>query len=248
MLRVTIHAGRLKTASRFNVTNILDIGYEKLHPVADYKVVLFSAGVGATPPVSLLCYARWSASLWDLVARALALTLSSDIQKPSERVPAFEEGGKRAAFATAICALIEHFAAGDETRRTTLGTAEVVQDSRVRCLYDAAFTEDTMPSVQANPFMFAPKFLRPAELLLRACLMRLTGNQDQMPLRPPLARATAVVRDGRPFVPIHELPEPARTGFLRWAKRNSEPPVIEDSFPDGVAPEPLYATFLAEAV
>ncbi|MCL4761232.1 MAG: hypothetical protein KJ018_05505 [Burkholderiales bacterium] len=134
MLRLTIHAGPLKSTSRFNLVAALDVGYEKLAPVADYKATLFVAGVGVTSPVMLRGYARWSASLWDLLARALALTLSPDAARPIEEVPPVAPGGKRSAFATGLSGLIEHLPGGDELRRTTLGTVAVEQAKR-RCTY-----------------------------------------------------------------------------------------------------------------
>jgi len=53
MLRVTIHAGGLNTATRFTQRAWLDIGYEKLAPVADYKTVLFQSGFGASVPAPI---------------------------------------------------------------------------------------------------------------------------------------------------------------------------------------------------
>jgi hypothetical protein len=75
MLRVSIHAGPLAKISRSNRLDWLDIGYQKLAPAADYKIVLFKIGEGALPPVGLPSYPRWSASLWDLAARSIARSL-----------------------------------------------------------------------------------------------------------------------------------------------------------------------------
>lgn len=54
MLRVSIHAGPAREVSRFNRVDWLDIGYEELAPIADYKVVLFQAGEGAGRPLPRL--------------------------------------------------------------------------------------------------------------------------------------------------------------------------------------------------
>ena len=75
MLRVTVHAGRPSQATRFNRQDWIDIGYQKLGVEATYKVVLWEQGIGARQPVYLESYPRWSSSLWDLVARAIALAL-----------------------------------------------------------------------------------------------------------------------------------------------------------------------------
>ncbi len=75
MLRVTIHSGLPSEACRFNRTDWLDIGYQRLGTSADYKVALVENGKGARQPVILAGYPRWSSSLWDLTARAIAISL-----------------------------------------------------------------------------------------------------------------------------------------------------------------------------
>jgi hypothetical protein len=82
MLRVSIHAGPLREISRFNRVDWVDIGYDQLGVLANYKVVLFNVGEGVSSPVRLSSYPRWSASLWDLTARAIALGLSPDRKNP----------------------------------------------------------------------------------------------------------------------------------------------------------------------
>lgn len=72
MLRISVHAGLPSGASRYNRSDWLDIGYERLDADAEYKIVLFQAGIGACEPILLTGYPRWSASLWDLIARAIA--------------------------------------------------------------------------------------------------------------------------------------------------------------------------------
>lgn len=71
MLRVNIHAGPLSKIYRYNLVAWLDIAYEKLAPIANYKTILFEAGHGATLPVPLENYPRWSAKLgrnWTFIA------------------------------------------------------------------------------------------------------------------------------------------------------------------------------------
>lgn len=196
MLRLSIHAGALRGATRYNRLAWLDIGYERLAPVAIYKVVLFETGAGAKPPVTLKDYPRWSASLWDLTARAIALALSEDSSAPKEVPPMLDTDTERRAFACGICALIEHLPAGDENRRVTLACAEVLQEKRMRGTYRGRFEEDTMPLHCTAPFVFKPHILRPTELLLRAALVRLTGDLHSMPPRPRLSVPAAVVKDG----------------------------------------------------
>lgn len=249
MLRVNIHAGPLAKATRFNLVAWVDIAYERLAPIANYKTVLFETGHGATLPVPLENYPRWSASLWDLAARAIALGLNQDQSpdQPSEAVPEVDTRTKGFAFASQICATIEHPPAAGALHGDTLGSVEIKQVGRDRGTYVAKFKEHTMPDQGTEAFQFMPSYLRPAELLLHACLMRLTGTRE-MPPRPGLCVPDPVEVDGLRYVPIHGLVEPARTGFLNWLTRHSEPPVEHESAPEGIAPETLYGKFLAEAV
>jgi hypothetical protein len=249
MLRVNIHAGPLKKANRFNLISWIDIAYERLEPIASYKTVLFETGHGATLPVPLETYPRWSASLWDLTARALTLGLNQGLSadQPREAVPEVDTLEKGFAFASQICAVIEHPPAAGANSRDMLGSVGIKQVGRARGTYVAHFKEHTMADQVTAPFQFMPSYLRPAELLLHACLMRLTGTRE-MPPRPALCVPKPLEFEGLSYVPIHMLVEPARTGFLNWLTRNSEPPVKHESAPDGLAPETLYGKFLTEAV
>lgn len=244
MLRLSIHASRLDAATRYNRVGWLDIGYERLAPVADYKVLLAQSGLGGGTPRTLVKYPRWSASLWDLVSRAIALCLSED-DPPREVVPEITPG-KHRAFCSSLSALVEHYPGGDAQRRHTLATADIQQKGR-RCHYVACFEEHTMSPVTTDVFLFAPGRLRPTELLLHAALHRLYGKAVLGP-RPALCVPDAISHAGTRFVAVHRLVEPARTGFLRWLTTNSEPPIEHPGAPLGIAPESLYVTFLSEAV
>jgi hypothetical protein len=69
-----------------------------------------------------------------------------------------------------------------------------------------------------EPFVFRPNYLRPAELLLHACLMQLHGRAE-MPDRPALCVPDPIEKNGQRFVRIHRLVEPARTSFVSWLLR-----------------------------
>jgi hypothetical protein len=249
MLKVSIHSGALETASRFNCMAWLDIGYEKLEPIADYKTVLYQNGVGATMPTPIYGYPRWSASLWDLVARALALGLRVDADCLDELVPPAINVKKYSAYATRICAVIEHAPLRGQARKT-LASATVAQVGKFgdsRFTYTATFHEHTMAQRVTEPFTFHTDFLRPAELLLHACLAHLSGK-TALPPRPALCVPDALEKDGQRYVPIHRLVEPARTGFVSWLHHQNLPPLEHGSAPHGIAPEKLYLKFLSEAV
>lgn len=246
MLKVSIHAGSLATAKRGNLLAWADIGYEKLEPVADYKTLLFQAGIGATMPTPIYKYPRWSASLWDLVARALALGLREDEDCLNEEVPPVIRERKRFAFAGEVCATIEHLPLAT-TERRTLGTAEIKQAGRVRGKYIARFSEHTMPEHVTQPFEYCPDVFQPAELLLRSSLIRLSGEQT-MPPRPALCVPTPISFNNEAYVPIHRLVEPARTGFVSWLLRQNQQPIEHAQAPQGIASTQLYIKFLTEAV
>jgi hypothetical protein len=246
MLRLSIHAVALDTASRFNLLAWLDIGYDKLEPIADYKTMLYQAGVGAMLPAPIYNYPRWSASLWNLTARALALGLREDPENITEEVPPFVATDKRFAFADQMCALIEHLPTAGNRHRRTLSSAEIKQVGRKRGHYVATFDEHTMKLRVTAPFMFRPAHLQAAELVLHACLIHLNGKPE-MPPRPALCVPPPLKLNGQRFVQIHQLVEPARTGFVTWLYHNDAAPLEHKTAPLGVAPESLYVRFLKEA-
>ncbi len=247
MLRVSIHAGPLAAVSRFNRIDWVDIGYERLDALADYKVAHFSIDQGAASPVLLRNYPRWSSSLWDLVARAIAKALSPTPEARDDVAPPMEAPKPGAAFADAVSAVIEHAPlAGRPGRR--LGAMEVLRHPRTRAIYRARVDEDLQPSLSTLPFAFAPRVLCPAELVMRAAMMRVSGQAVAMPPRPALCLPTPRLVDGKPYVAVRQLPEPARTGFLRWLHHHSEAPRQMKDAPDGLAPEAMFTLFLQKAV
>jgi hypothetical protein len=247
MLRVSIHAGLLRDINRFNRIDWLDIGYEKLDAAANYKIVLFNVGVGATPVIPLLNYPRWSASLWDLTARAIALGLSPDSTNRKEQVEPLEPRGKRYAYAREVSAVIQHLP-NTGLRIRNVGSMQIWQCSVTKGFYQAQIDEDLMPSITTKQFAFMPAFLRSAELVMRTALVGLTGSLETMPPRPPARLPTAEEIDGRLQVAIHKIREPARTGFIRWLYEIDSPPQEYAGMPEGVAPEAHFVKFLETAV
>ena len=246
MLHVSIHAGPIDAVSRYNRLAWLDIGYEKLAAVADYKTVLFQSGIGATMPAPLYGYPRWSATLWDLTARAIALGLRPDLDCLTEEVPPILRTKKRFAFANQVCAIIEHAPASGQYRKT-LAMADITQAGRTRGTYIARFEEHTMARHVSEPFEYRPDYLSAAELLLHACLVRLTGKSE-LPPRPDLCVPPDLEVNGKAYVAIHRLVEPAKTGFTSWLHYNGAPPLNHAGAPLGIAAESLYTRFLKEAI
>lgn len=286
MLRVSVHSGLPSEASRFNRTDWIDIGYQTLDANAEYKIVLIENGKGAREPVYLKSYPRWSSSLWDLAARALALSLWTaqpvrtgrvgiepsatdaagqpiqvDDVTPERRgrqqparfeawdvtAPIAEDVGSRCAFAARTTALITHYpSTGTGGRR--LGTLLIAHDPKARGMYGASVAEDPLARRIIPRFMFAPRYLRPAELVLRACLHILTGHINRMPDCPTVHLPKTDIIGGVTYVPIHRLNEPARTGFMRWLHATRQLPEPARGASLGRVPAKLYVEFLCTAV
>ena len=286
MLRVSVHSGPPSEASRFNRTDWIDIGYQKLDARAEYKIVLVENGVGARESVFLNSYPRWSASLWDLAARALALALftarpatkarvgtepsakdasgeaiqiedvtpgpsvrppPARVEAIDVRVPRAELVGRKCAFADMTTALITHYpSTGVGGRR--LGTMVIAQHRKRRGNYGMSVQEDPLARKIIPPFYFMPSRLRPAELVLRACLNMLSGDIDRMPDCPTIHLPKTDIIRGETFVPIHRLDEPARTGFLRWLHATQRTPKPARGASLGRVPAKLYVEFLCTAV
>lgn len=244
MLTVSIHAGSFDELTRYNRVAVLSIVYEELKPTADYKVVLQESALDVKPPRILRAYPRWSASLWDLVARALSLAIPDELPA-SEAVPAFgPKTPKKRPFLNELTVLLEHSA---NNCTSLLGIARIRQAGRQRGTYTAHFEEHTMKPQKTGAFEFAPASLRPAELLLHACLHRLTGAAE-FPERPKLCNPPSLTVDGLEYIQIHQLVEPARTGFQNWLLANSEAPRSYPGARLGIAPKPIYGKFLHVAI
>jgi hypothetical protein len=246
MLKLSIHAGPAKGISRYNRTDWLDIGYSKLGALADYKVALFSVGRGMSPSLTLKEYPRWSASLWDLVARSIALA-HSDPKAPVEELGPAQFIEKRYAFADEITAVLQYLPA-QGTRARELGMLQVKKYKGAPGVYRATLHEDLGPSLSAMPFVFRPKYLWPAELVCRAIAAAFTGRTEALPPRPALSLPKPVMLDGAPHLLIHRLREPARSGLLRWLQRQGETPKAVPGASQGAIAEARFLHFLETAL
>jgi hypothetical protein len=248
MLRLTVHAGLPSQASRYNRTDWLDIGYEELNSYSDYKIVLFQTGIGARDPVILKDYPRWSASLWDLVARSIGAALWPQPAGQPERVlPAEHAEGNRFAFADHATAIIEHLPArGTATRQ--LSTMVIAQSKKARGVYGASVDEDIRERRMVAPFLFAPFVLRPVELVLRTSLFMLHGDINTLPVRPKLMNPPIDEEAGKKYVRLSRLAEPQRTGLVRWIRKRGWRPQVDPKYPAGRVPHEWYVEFLRFAL
>lgn len=218
MLKVTVHAGLLAGRTEANQLAVLDVAYQKKSALADYVVALSLRGSGELAPAFLVNYPRWSASVWDLISRALAQTLYR-----ADQVPASAKADRRCAYATRICASVERMTAVG--RGHEVGTVEILQDGPRRGVYTARFDEDVL-GVRTAHFEYGCKALNPAELLMRAICWAYHGTDVIGPI-PKLLLPPALKIDGTERFHLAALEEPASTEFQRYqaltAKRGAEP-------------------------
>ena len=207
MLKVTIHAGSLNERSTANQLAVLDIAYQNKSALADYLVALSLRGTGELAPAIVPKYPRWSASLWDLAARALTHVLYR-----TDQLPPSIKADRRCAYATRICATIERLTYGDHGLE--LATVEITQRGEQRGLYTAHFEEDVLSSRTAE-FEYGCKALNPAELLLRAICWAYFKT-DVLAPKPVLILPTTMVIEGIDRFHVAALDEPAMTGFRRY--------------------------------
>jgi hypothetical protein len=248
VLRLSVHAGPLSGISRFNRLDWLEVGYQRLAAEADYKVVLFEVGSGAREQVILPKYPRWSASVWDLVARGIAAAFSLDPRNPTETLPPVNCDPEEFAFADCMSAVVQHIPnVGSAIRQ--LGTIEIVGDEFERGFYGATVEEEMLPTLRPQPFFFAPNVLRPSDLVLRGVLQALTGAITEMPVRPQLSRVVPETVDGESVAVFERISEPARSGFRRWLLQRKRRPKDRPFDPRSAAVAfELFEEFLRRAI
>jgi hypothetical protein len=232
VLRVSIHAGTLANRSAANQLAVLDIAYDKKDLLSDYAVVLSLRGSGEVAPAFVRGYARWSASIWDLIARSLGQALYRD-----EQVPASAKPDRRCAYATRICATVERLTAVDNGLE--LGAVEIAQRGGKRGLYTASFDEDIMGE-RTVEFEYGCKNLNHAELLMRAICWAYSDT-DVPGKKPKLIVPPFLNVDGIDRFHIAALDEPAFTGFLRF--RADSGVAVEAGF-ENMPRDVEYITFL----
>lgn len=207
MLKVTIHSGLLSSRNEANQLAVLDVAYKKKSALADYVVALSLRGSGEVAPAFVRSYPRWSASAWDLVARALAQPLYR-----ADQIPASSKPDRRCAYATRICAAVERMTATG--RRHEVGTVEILQEGARRGVYTATFDEDVLGH-RCSQFEYGCKALNPAELLLRALCWSYFGTDILGPM-PKLILPPALKIEGVERFHLAALDEPALTEFQRY--------------------------------
>jgi hypothetical protein len=243
MLKISLHFATPSGASAENVLGRLDIGYAKLDAKADYKVVMFSSGKGDHSPAKVKEYPRWSASVWDLVARAICQSLHAAEVIPKTDPMRF---GK-CAFIDDLTAIIEHWPDGLDVRRSTIGTAHIHMNRR-RGHYTAMFETDFQGQQAAGEdFWYKPKVMNPWDLLVNAYAW--TAHQSfELPARPKLYKPIPFPAGNRSLVSLDTVNEPAYSGILKWLHKRGLPTLTSDLVDGPCVSEVHFVEFLRKAV
>ena len=242
MLKVTLHHATQDSVSAQNILGRLDIGYARLDATADYKAVMQTSGLGEQSPVTLTGYPRWSASIWDLVARITCL----GINRREAIWPAEIPVQRRCAFIENMTALVEHWPDGVHTRRASVGSARVSMLRR-KGRYEATFTDDILGEQRSEVFTHTPEALNAWDLLVRAYAWTV-AETFVLPPRPQLYVPIPVAHGGTSYVGLDTVGEPARSGIRRWMSRRGIPPVSVDLLAGECVTEAHFVEFLQRAV
>lgn len=240
MLKVFLHSCAPGDISPFNRLGRLDIGYDKLDAYADYKVILQQAGVGEFPPAKVTAYPRWSASIWDLVARSACVSLWGEESLPPVGV------ARRGAYTDRMTALVEHWPDGFELGRSTVGVA-TLEMLRKKCHYRAKFEDDILGEHLSSEFVHTPDALSPWDLLARAYAWT-CHESFRLPPRPELYTRLTVEDGNQTLAPLEMVKEPARTGLSRWMVGKAIQPLTSQLVLGPCVREADYVRFLRTAV
>lgn len=242
MLKLSLHASTPRGINPQNRIGSLDVAYEKLAARADYKALMWTAGLGEQAPVQLLNYPRWSASIWDLLVRIVCLaTTRKEVIWPAD-IPNRRSGP----YMHDLTALVEHWPDGMDTRRAVVGKAHVQMCARKRN-YRAVFEDDILGKRSTEVFRHTPVVLNAWDLLARAYGWATTGSPE-LPPRPDLYKPIPIPMGSHSYVNLDTVSEPARTGCYRWLDKRrletAEVPGIEGPCIN----EAQFVTFLQKAV
>lgn len=242
MLKVSLHYATPATVNERNVLGRLDIAYARLDALADYKALMFITGVGELAPIRLEGYPRWSASIWDLVARVVCLGLNH-----TEAIwPAELPYERQCAFIDDMTAVIEHCPDGADSRRAVIATAHVKRGRR-KGQYTAVFTSDLQASMQSSVFVHTPLGLTPWDLLARAYAWT-AHERFELPPRPTLYTPIPVQYGGQVYVALEAINQPARTGVVRWLHKRGLAAATLDLVTGPCVTEAQFVEFLRRAI
>lgn len=241
MLKVTLHSCAPNRISTFNVLGRMDIAYSTLAAMASYKTITSTFGIGEHEPTELLAYPRWSGSPWDLVSRVACQTFHG-----AEALPALGAPARRPAFMENLTAVIEHWPDGLDKCISTIGTAHIRGASR-KGQYWASFHADALEPQESSLFVHKPAGLNPWDLLARAYAWTV-GEQFELPPRPVLCAHIPLQEGPEPLVHLDTIPEPARTGLIRWMHKGQRVYTTAPFVEGDCVTERQFVEFLEKAI
>lgn len=242
MLKLTLHCCAPREVRPQTCVGTLDVAYDKLAARADYKAVMWTAGLGEQEPVRLENYPRWSASIWDLLVRVICLGANRKeaiwpVDIPSRRSGAYTQN---------LYAIVEHWPDGSDTRRSVVGTAHV-QMCATRRNYRATFRDDILGKQTTDVFRHTPDVLNAWDLLTRAYGWATTGA-PALPARPDLYKPIPLNVGSSSYVNLDTVSEPARTGCYRWLDKQGIDTVEAGDLQGPCITEQQFVDFLQKAV
>lgn len=234
MLTVTLHAGEPVAACEANALGWLQIAQKARGAIVDFKTLMFVRGVGVLEQALVPEYARWSGSLLDLVARAIAVSVERVEALP---LPPLE---RRCAYARRMCMLVEHQGMHGPRVRPRLATLDI--EMTKRGVYAVRADEDILGARATKDLVYRPVRLNAWLLAAYACTAALHGT-TALPPRPALMLPPTVkAEDGTACVEVAALQEPMRTGLQRWLLATGQAPQAT------LVPEETLARFLQVAI
>lgn len=242
MLKLSLHASAPRGISPQNRIGSLDVAYEKLAARADYKAVMWTAGLGEQTPVQLLNYPRWSSSIWDLLVRVICLALN----RKEAIWPSVMPNRRSGPYMRDLTAVVEHWPDGFDIRRSVVGTAHVRMCATKRN-YRATFQDDILGEQTTEVFRHTPDVLTAWDLLTRAYGWTTTGGPE-LPPRPDLYKPIPVAMGPGSYVNLDTVSEPARTGCYRWMTKNAIESVEVPDIEGPCVTEAQFVNFLQKAV
>lgn len=216
MLKVNIYAGPLSNTSIYSRIAWVDIAYENLAFLANYKVVLFLNGIGALEQASIFNYPRWSGSLWDLVLRAILVSLNQGTAHADSTLPPEEFPTRNLAFATALSATITHYPGTSRPEVRQLGTCEILMGKKG--VYTARFSEHAGPDRTTLPYQYGPAEMNPAIHLAHAICAGFGKDAYTLPEKPIFMNPPEIELGGEQYFNLLVQNEPLATGIESWLR------------------------------
>lgn len=242
MLKVSLHACKPGKETSTNVLGRMDIAYEVLQAEASYKSATYVAGVGELPMSFITNYPRWSASLWDLVARLVCLTFNQvEALEPEEIAPS-----KRPAFIENMSAVIAHWPDGLNKSVAQIATATITMHKR-KGHYSAVFSSDLESDFGSLLFVHKPAGIQAWDLLARA-YAHASNGRFALPPRPDLCLPIPIEENGKSYVAVDTLPTVTRNGLARWMTRTQRPFSKVSIVSSECVSEEEFVDFLSTAV